>query len=635
MGALLTGAVIIPMNNVNAASTDAPTITYQAHVENKGWMDKVSTSTKDAYAGTQGQALRMEALRIKLEGLDDVTLSYKAHIENIGDKTFDSDAEIIGTEGQALRLEAITVNADGIEDTDYSLQYRVHIENEGTTGWVNAGEEAGSRGKAQRLESIEFRLLSEEDMELIDSKEKAIAQLKDEFKAEDYTIHKDEYNDLMAEAVESIEEAETKASIASEFTKYKNIFTDKGEASNDPRHVKSDKEELDGLSKKKAEAVKALIQYVSTQTSTDDTFLTDAMKNSQLEAIDLIKEASTSSKIDGSLAKAKKLVVDAAKTAAKEELEKLYNGENDRYLKETPYNDAITAINNAEDYSTASTGIKAVYNTAVSTATNITNFDGIKADAVDNLTTFAGDFKEDGTYKDAEKVIKVIDTAKSNIEKATERDAISSELKTAKKKALTEAKAYLKDKLEEKYGDDKYAVDGEFLSKARFDDANDKIDNSKDILQASTNYTAVRTVSNGSMGDSGAIATLNTFKDGTGDDKINASVSSIVNNAITKMKKDRDTSTVNDTLNKAIRDIMVEESKYYSKIIDGYEATYEVTIEGTTHHFTSAEIKSLRDAIEVTDVDGEIASSFLDNGNPSIAKLKDAYDNALAAILNP
>ena len=60
-------------------------------------------------AGTSGQALRLEGIRIQLENSDEYSVQYRVHVQNIGWQDWKTDGEMAGTEGQALRLEAIEI----------------------------------------------------------------------------------------------------------------------------------------------------------------------------------------------------------------------------------------------------------------------------------------------------------------------------------------------------------------------------------------------------------------------------------------------------------------------------------------------------------------------------------------------
>ena len=89
----------------------------------------------------------------------------KAHIQDIGDKTFYPDSETgimsLGTTGQGKRIEQLTFYFDNPTGLSGTLQYRVHVQDIGWMDWVNAGQPAGTKGQAKRIEAIEMRLTGE------------------------------------------------------------------------------------------------------------------------------------------------------------------------------------------------------------------------------------------------------------------------------------------------------------------------------------------------------------------------------------------------------------------------------------------------------------------------------------------
>jgi uncharacterized protein YjdB len=99
---------------------------YNVHVQNKGWLYDVNDTTswpKDGeYAGTRGESLRIEAIKIILADADGQSVSgysvlYRGHVQNIGDLPEDAsqwikDGEQLGTVGSSLRLEALMVKVE-------------------------------------------------------------------------------------------------------------------------------------------------------------------------------------------------------------------------------------------------------------------------------------------------------------------------------------------------------------------------------------------------------------------------------------------------------------------------------------------------------------------------------------------
>ncbi|MBO6232727.1 MAG: hypothetical protein J6N78_01495 [Clostridia bacterium] len=130
-------------------------IYYQTHVQNIGWQNyKLDGDT----AGTSGQSLRLEALKIKGVNLPEgVEVKYKTHIQNIGWQDWKTNDELSGTSGQSLRLEALKIKLKGTDE--YSIMYRTHVENIGWQDWCYDGESAGTFGRSLRLEAIEIKIV--------------------------------------------------------------------------------------------------------------------------------------------------------------------------------------------------------------------------------------------------------------------------------------------------------------------------------------------------------------------------------------------------------------------------------------------------------------------------------------------
>ncbi|MDO9490614.1 ice-binding family protein [Acetobacterium sp.] len=157
----LVGNVFAQDNQLTTEAASSVGVTYQTHIQNQGWTGWVSDGIM---SGTEGQSLRMEALKIQLVNAPaDARIEYNVHVQNQGDQTVRKDGELAGTEGQSLRLEAVTINL--INMPGYSVEYRVHIENQGwTQGWVSDGALAGTREMGLRLEAMEIRIIKTDDV---------------------------------------------------------------------------------------------------------------------------------------------------------------------------------------------------------------------------------------------------------------------------------------------------------------------------------------------------------------------------------------------------------------------------------------------------------------------------------------
>lgn len=137
-------------------SVPAVTITYAAHVQNMGWLSPVGDGET---AGTTGKGLRLEALKLSVTGLDSgSTLAASAHVQNKG--WTDANKEgVIGSVGQGLRLEALTLSFTGAAAQNYDIWYRTHCEDYGWLDWASNGASAGTQGLATRIEAVEICIL--------------------------------------------------------------------------------------------------------------------------------------------------------------------------------------------------------------------------------------------------------------------------------------------------------------------------------------------------------------------------------------------------------------------------------------------------------------------------------------------
>jgi uncharacterized protein YjdB len=143
------------LSDAISVTTLSPSIEYQGHVQNVGWMNWAQDGQ---LGGTSGKGYRVEALRIKLKNAPkEMKVRYQAHVQNIGWQDFAENGQLIGTEGKTYRIEAIRIlleNAPG-----YSVQYQTHVQNIGWLDWVNDGQIAGTEGLSLRIEALRIRIV--------------------------------------------------------------------------------------------------------------------------------------------------------------------------------------------------------------------------------------------------------------------------------------------------------------------------------------------------------------------------------------------------------------------------------------------------------------------------------------------
>ncbi len=134
-----------------------PSICYTTHIQDIGWQNQVKDGEM---AGTEGQAKRLEAIKITLKDLSGVKIKYQTHIQDIGWQDWKYDGTLAGTEGQSKRLEAIKIELE--ENDKYSIMYRVHIQDIGWQDWRYDGEKAGTEGQSKRLEAIQIKIVDKQ-----------------------------------------------------------------------------------------------------------------------------------------------------------------------------------------------------------------------------------------------------------------------------------------------------------------------------------------------------------------------------------------------------------------------------------------------------------------------------------------
>ncbi|WP_318507238.1 N-acetylmuramoyl-L-alanine amidase [Bacillus sp. T3] len=134
-----------------------PSVAYSTHVETYGWLEYVKNG---AMAGTQGQAKRLEAMKIELQNTPySGDIIYTTHVQDYGWLNNVSNGQVSGTSGQAKRLEAVKIDLTGNIANYYDVYYRVHVQGFGWLGWAKNGMKAGSEGHSKRLEAIEIKLV--------------------------------------------------------------------------------------------------------------------------------------------------------------------------------------------------------------------------------------------------------------------------------------------------------------------------------------------------------------------------------------------------------------------------------------------------------------------------------------------
>ncbi|MCI8292663.1 MAG: family 78 glycoside hydrolase catalytic domain [Hespellia sp.] len=134
-------------------------LNYSVHCQTYGWMNTV---TEGERAGTEGQAKRLESIKIAVnKELVNCSgdIQYQVHVQTHGWTDWVANGAEAGTTGEAKRLEAIRIRLTGELEQKFDVYYRVHAQSYGWLGWAKNGEGSGTAGQAKRLEAIQIVLV--------------------------------------------------------------------------------------------------------------------------------------------------------------------------------------------------------------------------------------------------------------------------------------------------------------------------------------------------------------------------------------------------------------------------------------------------------------------------------------------
>jgi uncharacterized protein YjdB len=146
-------------------------VQYRAHVQNEGNMPKPDGTfvTGPDAIGTTGQSLRLEGVWLELTGevAEGPSINYQVHVANKGWLNPVKNGDFSGTAGQGLQVEAIKIWLSDFPG--YDVYYCGHVQNKGDIpmengqwGWVKNGEELGTTGLGLRLEELEIKIVPQE-----------------------------------------------------------------------------------------------------------------------------------------------------------------------------------------------------------------------------------------------------------------------------------------------------------------------------------------------------------------------------------------------------------------------------------------------------------------------------------------
>ena len=135
----------------------------------------ISGTKASGMAGTTDN-LRMETIQMQLSGVTGA-VEYRAYCAKKGWTQWATTADtktFAGTQGQARRVELLQIKTSGQIATLYDIYFRAYSEKLGWLGWAKNGEKAGTQGYAYKLEAFQVNLVRKgETLKLTSDKTKS------------------------------------------------------------------------------------------------------------------------------------------------------------------------------------------------------------------------------------------------------------------------------------------------------------------------------------------------------------------------------------------------------------------------------------------------------------------------------
>lgn len=146
----------IDSSNLGASLSTALRYDGMVHVQSIG---NVFMATDGARTlGTTGRSLRLEGIKLVC-AVPQVDLTYRTHVQGIGWQSWVGEGNLAGTQGRALRLEALQIKLTGAGASRYDVYYRTHVQGIGWTGWARNGQQCGSAGYSYRMEAVQVMII--------------------------------------------------------------------------------------------------------------------------------------------------------------------------------------------------------------------------------------------------------------------------------------------------------------------------------------------------------------------------------------------------------------------------------------------------------------------------------------------
>lgn len=134
-------------------------VEYYTYLQGFTWNEN-KVECNGETSGTEGENRKMEGIEIELMNVpSNAHIKYKTHVQDIGWMDWVRDGQLSGVIEKNLKIEAIQIELEGLDN--YTVEYKVHVQDIGWTDWYIDGEIAGTTGKNKKIEAIQIRIVPE------------------------------------------------------------------------------------------------------------------------------------------------------------------------------------------------------------------------------------------------------------------------------------------------------------------------------------------------------------------------------------------------------------------------------------------------------------------------------------------
>lgn len=132
---------------------EKPLAVYRTYVRSMGW---TTEATDGNMAGTTGQKLPVESLKVKVDKCSDLGISYSTYLNDVGWQMTVSNDTASGVADQGRVIGAVKLSLTGAMANYYNVWYRVHCDKLGWLGWTGNGNPAGTMKMGYAVQAVQI-----------------------------------------------------------------------------------------------------------------------------------------------------------------------------------------------------------------------------------------------------------------------------------------------------------------------------------------------------------------------------------------------------------------------------------------------------------------------------------------------